>query len=100
LDFNKAVKQTHVAIYDEDGTVLGTRTSVQLEGGAEFDEEETGEQLLLEAEAVSGLHRDSLQVTAFHPRDVEHSSHFRVEPSTGRPEPLNTAAADRHPFRG
>jgi len=100
LNFNKAIKQTHLAIYGEDGTVIGTRTSVQLEGGAEFDEEETGEKLLLEAEAVSGLHRDSLQVTAFHPRDVAHSPHFRVDPSTGRPEPLNTAAADRHPFRG
>jgi hypothetical protein len=97
FDLKNSVKQLDLAVHTEDGTVIGTHKSIQLDGGPDFDEEETRERVLTEAHAVSGLERGALQVATFRPDELPATFDVRVNPSTGRAEALDTG--ERHPFR-
>ncbi|MEO7235910.1 MAG: hypothetical protein ABIW80_11130 [Lapillicoccus sp.] len=99
LDLPRSVRELHLAVYAEDGTVVGTHSSTQLEGGPAFDDDQTREQLLTEAYAVSGRARSSFQIAELRPDEMAQSADFRVDPSTGRAEPLNIQGSDQHPFR-
>lgn len=99
LDIQKPDKELNLAVYTEDGTVIGTHTSTQMEGGPDFDEEEIREGLLSEADGVSGRGRSSFQIAEFRPDMMPTSADFRVNASTGRPEPVNISVSDQHPFR-
>jgi len=96
----KAVKYLDLAVHTQDGTVIGTHASVQLDGGPDFDEEETRERLLAEAHAVSGLERDSLVVTRLEHGEQSSGVDFLVDPSTGGAEGSRMGSVEQHPFRG
>ena len=95
----RAVKYLDLAVQTQDGTVIGTHASVQLDGGPDFDEEETIERLLTEDHAVSGLERDSLEVRRLERGEQSSVVDFLVDPSTGRADGSGTGSAQMHPFR-
>jgi hypothetical protein len=97
FDFTKAVKRLDLAVFDEDGTVLGTHQSVRLQGGPDFDEEEARDRVLAHAHDQAGREPGSLRVTAFERDAMPSSTDLRVDPSTGRVEPLGDP--NTNPFR-
>ena len=97
FDFTKAVKRLDLAVYDDDGTVLGTHQSVQLQGGPDFDEEEARDRVLAHANDQAGREPGSLRVIAFERDAMPYGTDLRVDPSTGRVEPLDDP--DTNPFR-
>jgi hypothetical protein len=94
-----AVQQLNLAVYAEDGTVVGTHRSFRLDGGPEFDEDETRERVLAEAYVMSEREQGSLQVATFGYDDMPANTDFRVNPATGLAEPLGTQASGENPFR-
>ncbi len=91
FDFAEAVKRLDLAVFDEDGTVLATHQSVRLQGGPDFDEEETRDRVLAYATGQAGRDPESLRVTAFDHAGLPSSTDLRVDPSSGRVEPLEYA---------
>lgn len=87
-----AVQQLNLAIFAEDGTVVGTHRSFRLEGGPEFDEDETRERVLAEALVLSGRGRGSLSVTTFVDDELPTNADFRINPSTRGAERLDPPA--------
>lgn len=94
-----AVQQLDLAVYAEDGTVVGTHRSFRLDGGPEFDEDETRERVLAEAYVLSAREQGSLKVATFGYDEMPANTDFRVNPSTERAESLDTAASGPNPFR-
>lgn len=88
FDFTKEVKRLDLAVFDEDGTVVATHRSVRLEGGPDFDEEEVRERTLVESHDQAGREPGSLRVVAFDGADLPPSTDLRVDPATGRVEPV------------
>jgi hypothetical protein len=68
--------------------VLGTHESVQLQGGPDFDEEETRDRVLAHAHDQAGREPGSLRVIAFERDGMPSGTDLRVDPSTGRVELL------------
>lgn len=97
FDFTEAVKRLDLAVFDEDGTVLGTHQSVRLQGGPDFDEEEARDRVLAHAHDQAGREPGSLRVIAFERDGMPSSTDLRVDPSTGRVEPLGDP--NTNPFR-
>jgi hypothetical protein len=97
FDFTKAVKRLDLAVFDEDGTVLGTHESVQLQGGPDFDEDETRDRVLAHAHDQAGREPGSLRVIAFERDGMPSGTDLRVDPSTGRVELLGDP--NTNPFR-
>lgn len=88
FDFKKALKHVGLAVYDDDGTVIGTHQSIQLAGGPAFDEEEVRERVITGAHHMAEREPGSLRLATFD-HDVMPAADFRVDPSTGRIEPLS-----------
>jgi hypothetical protein len=86
FELKSAVRRLDLAVHDEDGTVVGTHHLLQLEGGPDFDEEETRERALAEAHAVSEREQGSLRVTSFGYDEIPPNADFKVDMSTGRPK--------------
>jgi len=99
LELASAVQQLDLAIYAEDGTVVGTHRSFRLEGGPEFDEDETRERVLAEAYALSERKQDSLRVATLGYGQMPVHTDFRVDPSTGQAEPLSGQASGENLVR-
>jgi len=78
------MKSVDFAVYDDDGTVLGTHREVQLYGGAELDPDQIQEQALTRARAGS---ERSLDIVPVDPMDVPPGGAFRIDPRTRRPVP-------------
>jgi hypothetical protein len=70
-----------------------------LDGGPEFDEDETRERVLAEAYALSEREQGTLQVATFGYDQMPVNTDFRVNPSTGQAEPLGDQASRESPFR-
>jgi hypothetical protein len=99
FELASAVQQLDLAVYAEDGTVVGTHRSFRLDGGPEFDEDETRERVLAEAYALSEREQGTLQVATFGYDEMPVNTDFRVNPSTGQAEPLGDQASGENPFR-
>ena len=98
IDTAKISNDLSLVVHTEDGTVVGTHRAVQFTDGPALDEEQVREAMLTEAHAVSGMARDSFRIASFSAGEVPPGD-FRVDPSTGRPEPVNVRPVDQHPFR-
>ena len=61
---------------------------MRLQGGPDFDEEETRDRVLASAEDQGGRDPESLRVIAFERDGMPPTTHLRVDPSSGRVEPL------------
>lgn len=98
--FNLAspVQQLELAVHTEDGTVVGTHQSFRLDGGPEFDEDETRERVLAQAYASSKRDQGSLRVATFDHGQMPVDTDFRVNPSTGQAEPLRDQVAGENPL--
>jgi hypothetical protein len=99
FDFKKALKRLDLAVYDEDGTVIGTHQSIQLAGGPDFDEDETRERVLTGAHHMAEREPGSLRLATFEYDAMLAGTDFRVDPSTGRVEPLGDLASRTNPSR-
>lgn len=99
FDFTNALKRLDLAVYDEDGTVIGIHQSVQLTGGPDFDEDETRERVLTGAHQMAEREPGSLRLAAFDYDATPTGSDFRVDTSTGRVEPMSDPAGTGNPFR-
>jgi hypothetical protein len=95
FDFKNALKRLDLAVYDEDGTVIGTHQSIQLTGGPNFDEDETRERVLTGAHQMAEREPGSLQLATFDYDATPSGSDFRVNTSTGRVEPMSDPATRR-----
>ena len=82
------VDRLDLAVYAEDGSVVSTNHAVRLEGGAELDEDQVRETALAEGHARAQRAQGSLKVAAFEYGDLPSDTDFRVDPATGRVEPL------------
>lgn len=83
-----AVQQLDLAVYAEDGTVVSTSRSRRMDGGPEIDEDQTRDTVLAEAYAMSKRQQGSLKIAAFGYNEMPTATDFRVDPTTGRAEPL------------
>ena len=99
FDLKSAVQQLHLAVYAEDGTVVGTHRSLRLDGGPEFDEDEIRTRVLAEAHVLSEREQGSLKVATFGYDEMPANTDFRVNPSTGKVEPMDTLASGQNPFQ-
>lgn len=83
-----AVQQLDLAVYAEDGAVITTSRSRRMDGGPEIDEDQTRETVLAEAYAMSKRQQGALKIAAFGYGEMPADTDFRVDPTTGRAEPL------------
>ena len=72
------------AIYDDNGTVIGTHGEVQLYGGRELDADEIQERTLARANAQSDR---SLQIVPVDLAHIPPGMTFCIDPRTRRPVP-------------
>jgi hypothetical protein len=77
------VRRLDLSVQDEDGAVVGTHLSLQLEGGEELDEEEISARVLSQAHVVSGREQGSLRVA--HAAAEEPGVDFRTLTSASPP---------------
>ncbi|MFL6072439.1 MAG: hypothetical protein ACJ73S_03480 [Mycobacteriales bacterium] len=77
------VRSMDFAIYDDDGTVIGTHREVQLYGGSELDAQEIQERALVQANASSDR---SLAIVPVDLADIPVGA-FRIDPRTRQPVP-------------
>jgi hypothetical protein len=87
-----AERQLALAVHTDDGTVIGTHRSFQLAGGPGFDDEKVRAQVLADAYVRSGREPGSLEIASFGYDEMPVSVDFRLNPSTGKPEPLPDVA--------
>lgn len=78
-------RELHVAVYDDDGYVVGTHKAVRLRGGDDFDDEATLERVLQTARAQSNT---TLHVAPIDVGELPDGADFRIDTSSGRPMPL------------
>jgi hypothetical protein len=93
----RAVQQLDLAVYTEDGTVVGTHRSFRLDGAPEFDEEEIRTRVLAEAYVLSEREQGSLKVATFGYDEMPADTDFRVNPATEKAEPSDTLASGPDP---
>ena len=99
-----AVQQLDLAVYAEDGSVVGTHRSFRLEGGPEFDEDEARKRVLAEAYVLCEREQGSLRVATFGYDEMPVQHRLWREPFYGegrtvghpgqRPEPVPTMTAN------
>lgn len=83
------LRQLELAVYaEEDGTVVATHRSFQFDGGADIDEDAVRERLLGETYALSERTQGSLGVTAFAYDEMPTDRDFRIDPATGKVQPV------------
>lgn len=92
FDFKEAARRLDLAVYDEDGTVVGVHQSVQLEGGADFDDEETRQRVLDQAHAMGEREPGSLRLADIEYDVLRSGADLRVDTSTGRVEAVESLA--------
>jgi hypothetical protein len=97
FDFKSTLNRLDLAVYDEDGTIIGIHQSVQLTGGPDFDEEETRERVLTGAHQMADREPGSLRLATFDYDAIPAGSDLRVDTSTGRIEPLGDPAGTAGP---
>ncbi len=84
-EHRRVVRAIDLALYDEDGVVHGTYRDVQLEGGRAADADEVRELALAQGQQ----RRDQvLRVTEFDRNEIPVGVPFRIDPRTGRAQPL------------
>ena len=67
---------------------MTTSRSRRMDGGPEIDADQTRDTVLAEAYAMSKRQQGSLKITAFGYDEMPTDTDFRVDPNTGRAEPL------------
>jgi hypothetical protein len=75
-------RELRVAIYDDDGYVVGTHRAVRLRGGEDFDDEATLERVAQSARARTDRR---LNVAAIDVSELPEGADFRIETSSGTP---------------
>jgi len=75
-------RQLDVAIYDDEGNVVGTHRTVLLHGGEDFDDAATLEHALQTAQARTGR---SLNATTVDMSHLSDGAAFRIDTSSGTP---------------
>jgi hypothetical protein len=95
FDFKDVARRLDLAVYDEDGTVVGIHQSVQLEGGRDFDDEQTRQRVLDEAHAMGEREPGSLRLAEVEYDALRSGTDLRVDTSTGRVEAVEALADTR-----
>jgi hypothetical protein len=85
FELTEAERRLDVAVFDDEGHVVGTHRAVRLRGGADFDDDATMERVLATARVRSD--RD-LDVAAIEISEIPHGADFRIDIATRRPVPL------------
>ncbi len=88
FDLRALEQELHLAVFDADGTVIGSHRSLRIEGGPAFDEEETREKVLARAYRASRVPEGSLTLVDYDPYGMAAGADLRVDTSTGRVEEL------------
>lgn len=84
MTLSSVVKTAHLAVFDDEGIVVGRHTEEQLEGGEKFDLEDIQEQVLRRATAWTD--RD-VDVTPVDLTGIPPNAEFRINTRTRRPVP-------------
>ena len=89
VDFAEPVNTLEFALYDDDGTVMGTHHEVQLYGGQELDADQIQEAVLIRANADADRRLDIIPVDL---SELPTGGAFRIDPRTRRPVLLDDPA--------
>jgi hypothetical protein len=84
-DFAEPLNALEFAVYDEDGSVLGTHHEVQLYGGRALDADDIQQSVLARATAQTDR---ALNIVPVDFRELPTDRAFRIDPRTQRPVPL------------
>jgi hypothetical protein len=90
FDLRTLEQELHLAVFDQDGTVVGSHRSLRVEGGPAFDEDEVRDRVLAQAYVISDRPEGSLTITDYDPYGMAAGADLRVDPSTGKVEELAT----------
>ena len=86
-------QELHLAVFDDEGEVVASHRSLRLQGGPEFDEERTREEVLARTYAASRRADGSLTLTDYDPYGMAAGADLRVDTSSGRVSELVPEAA-------
>ena len=86
FDMAEVVDRFDLAVYADDGTVVGTHRSYRLDGGPDIDRDRVVDSTLAEIQLASNRPASSLRVATFGYGKMPEDTDFRVDPATGRAE--------------
>ena len=90
VDFAEPVNSVEFAVFDEDGSVLGTHREVQIYGGKELDGDDIQQSVLARASAEADRSVDIIPVEL---SNLPGGGAFRIDTRTRRPIPMEGAAS-------